>query len=97
MKKVYSLMLLLLGLVWNATAQTSSDSKWVEKPQRTVSRNQTPSPDTYQITKNETGKPVSHEVLASIHTKRKARENFLWKVSPQLEILIYSRESIRKK
>ena len=91
MKHIYLTLLCSFGIILGAMAQGVEQ---VRKPihQKVV----LPPTSSYKVVKNETGKPISEKVLASLNTQRKDRENYLWKVSPQIEILIYSREHLAK-
>jgi len=53
---------------------------------------QLPKQDSYKIVKNETGAPVSETILMEINKYRKAEEDFTWRVSDKIEILIYARK-----
>lgn len=91
MKHIYLTLLFSFGLVLGVIAQQVEQ---VRKPirQEVV----LPPTSSYKVVKNETGKPVPEKVLASLNAQRKEKENFFWKVSPQIEILIYSREHLSK-
>jgi hypothetical protein len=92
MKKAYWLSLILLGSCLYASAQTTQNPNWIESPQKQSPRFQIPASNTYQIVKNETGKPVPDDVLKSIHRRRQTNDDIIWKVSPDLEILVYSKK-----
>ena len=91
MMKIICLTLLCsLGLAFGAMAQVEQHRKPITQE---VSL---PFASSYKIVKNETGSPISEKVLASLNAQRKDKENYLWKVSPQIEILVYSREHLAK-
>jgi len=94
MRKAYWLSLILLGSCLYVSAQTTQNPNWIEAPQKTDARYQIPPNNTYQIVKNETGKPVSNDVLSNIHRRRQTNDDVLWKVSPELEIMVYSKKRV---
>ncbi|MCU0437155.1 MAG: hypothetical protein MUC49_04525 [Raineya sp.] len=94
MKKAYWLSLILLGSCLSVSAQTTQNPNWIDSPKRTGERFQIPPNNTYEIIKNETGKPVSHDVLRSIHRRRLSNDDVLWRVNSELEILVYSKKRV---
>lgn len=49
---------------------------------------------TYKVVKNPNQKLIDEKIVRNIAQKRLENENVLWKVSDDLEILIYSRKKI---
>lgn len=50
---------------------------------------------TYKVVKNLNQKVIDEKIMKNIAQKRLENDNFLWKVSDDLEILIYSRKKIQ--
>ncbi len=48
-----------------------------------------PSANSYQVLKNTTGQSLPDSLLLQINYYRKANENYRWKVSEKLELLIF--------
>ena len=77
-----------------AYSQLSPNPLIMSKENETVSAGltyqpETPSLDSYIITKNETGLPLSSDVLNQINFNRRYDIDYKWIVDEKIEILIY--------